>query len=294
MKKLYITLFLASFVTVGVAVYMLAVHGLNLGIDFRGGSVIELSYTEGNLPDVQLMTQTVVEKGGVEGAQVAQVGDRGIIIRSRNLTENEHQNVLAAIKTLPGTFQEQRFESIGPSLGDELRQSSMTAIIVVIIAIMLYISLVFRSMGRVVSPWAMGAAAFVSLAHDVVITLGIFAYLGAYHGVEINAIFVAVTLTILSYSISDTVIVFDRVRENVIRLGGKESFFLLVHKSIKQTLTRSINSSMTTILALAAIYLFGGESIKYFALALMIGIALGTYSSIFVASPVLMWWGRSK
>ena len=140
----------------------------------------------------------------------------------------------------------------------------------------------------------MGVAAIIALLHDVVIPTGVFAWLGHAHGVEISAVFVAAVLTILGYSVSDTVVVFDRVRENVIKGGSKEDFGLTIHKSVMQTLTRSINTTLTTLLSLIAIYLFGGESIRYFALALIMGIFFGAYSSIFVASPVLVWAYNKK
>jgi len=292
MKKIYAILFSISIITTLIAGYFLINHGLKLGVDFKGGSVIELQYSE-NRPEVGVISKAL-EVSKVQGVSVTPSGDKDLIIRSATLNEDQHQQVLNSLKAINDKFTEKRFDSIGPSLGEELRSNSVIGIAVLIGVIMLYISIVFRTMGRVISPWAMGVAALFALIHDVIISLGIFSFLGFYYGVEISAVYVAVALTILSYSISDTVVVFDRVRENIIRFGGRDSFLILVHKSILQTLTRSINSSMTTILALLAIYIFGGESIKFFAMALIIGIALGTYSSIFVASPVLMWWGARK
>ena len=142
------------------------------------------------------------------------------------------------------------------------------------------------------SPWSLGGAAIIALMHDIVIPAGVFAWLGHVHGVEVSAVFVAAVLTILGFSVSDTVVVFDRVRENLMRGGAKEGLGAIVHKSIMQTLSRSLNTTLATILSLVAIYLFGGESIKYFALALIMGFFFGAYSSIFVASPLLVWWNR--
>ena len=179
-------------------------------------------------------------------------------------------------------------------MGEELKSKSVKAIIILLVVIIVYISIVFRTMKRVLSPWAMGIAAVLALLHDVIIPVGVFSLLGYFAHIEITAVFVAAALTILGYSVSDTVVVFDRVRENVVRFGSKVSFAELMHKSIMQTLTRSINTSMTTLLSLLAIFLFGGESIKYFALALIIGIISGTYSSIFIASPIVVWWHQRK
>jgi preprotein translocase subunit SecF len=173
-----------------------------------------------------------------------------------------------------------------------LKNKSITAILVLLLAIVVYIAIVFRKLSTVLSPWAMGFAAVAALAHDILVPTGIFVLLGHYFNVEITAVFLAAALTILGYSISDSVVVFDRIRENVLRFGAKENFGETVHRSIMQTLVRSMNTTFTTLLSLIAIYFFGGESVKYFALALMIGIFCGAYSSIFIASPILVWWGR--
>ena len=192
-------------------------------------------------------------------------------------------------------MEELKFDSVGPVIGKELKSKSLSAVIIVLFSIIIYIAIVFRKLSRTISGWAMGVAAIVALAHDVIIPVGVFALLGKFYGIEISAVFVAAILTVLGYSVSDTVVVFDRVRENIIKGGGAgEGFGAVVHKSILQTLTRSLNTTFTTLLSLMAIYLFGGESIKYFALALIMGIFLGAYSSIFVASPLLVWWnGKS-
>jgi preprotein translocase subunit SecF len=186
-----------------------------------------------------------------------------------------------------------RFDSIGPIIGQELRSKSIMALIIVFILIVIYISIAFRKMSAVLSPWTLGGAALVALFHDIAVPLGIFSVLGYLYGIEISAVFVAAVLTILGYSVSDSVVVFDRIRENVIKYG-KDNFGQLVHRSVMQTLSRSINTSLTTILSLLAIYFFGGESTKMFSLALIIGVFLGTYSSIFVASPILVWLSRKR
>ena len=209
------------------------------------------------------------------------------------ISESQHQEIL---KKLSGTFEgvrEEKFDSIGPVVGKELEDKSVRAIIITLLAIIVYIAFVFRKMAIVLSPWAMGVAAMLALFHDIVIPVGVFAFLGHFYNVEISAVFMAALLTILGYSVSDTVVIFDRIRENVIRNRLKVSFAKLVHDSIMQTLTRSLNTNFTALLSLVAIYLFGGESLKYFALALIIGIFLGAYSSIFVASPLLVWWSRT-
>jgi len=215
----------------------------------------------------------------------------------KELSEAQHQTVLSSLKNAfpKAGLTEQKFDSVGPTVGKELQGKSVRAVIFVLIAIVIYIAIVFRGMSRVLSPWIMGIAAIIALLHDVIIPMGIFALLGHSAGIEVTAVFVAAVLTILGYSISDTVVVFDRVRENVLRRNSQDNFPTIVHKSIMQTLVRSVNTSATTLLSLVAVYFFGGESVKYFALALIIGIIAGTYSSIFIASPILVWWsGRKK
>ena len=224
--------------------------------------------------------------------EISSEGDKGVIIRTHELTEAQHQESLNAIATAFPTAEllEKQFSSVGPVIGNELKQRSLLAILLVLVSVVIYIAIVFRKIGRTTSPWAMGLSAIVALFHDIIIPVGVFSILGHYYDVEVTAVFLAAALTILGYSVSDSVIIFDRVRENVVRNRGKENFGTIVHHSVLQTLTRSLNSTMTTLLALIAIFFFGGESIKYFSLALIIGIFLGAYSSIFVASPLLVWW----
>ncbi|MEK7583600.1 MAG: protein translocase subunit SecF [Patescibacteria group bacterium] len=258
--------------------------GSFLSADFRGGSVLELKFEKGR-PSEAIT---------IPDATVLASGDTNIIIRSRTITDEKRQEIITTLSAKHGPVTQQRFDNIGPIVGKELKTKSIQAVVILLAAIIIYISFVFRSMSRVLSPWALGIAAVFALLHDLIIPIGVFSLLGYYGIAEIGAVFVAAALTILGYSVSDTVVVFDRVRENVIRYGSKESFPELMHKSIMQTLTRSINTSMTTLLSLLAIFFFGGESIKYFALALIIGIVAGTYSSIFVASPIVVWWHQRR
>ncbi len=271
-----------------LAIVAVATFGLNLGIDFKGGSVLELNFTD--RPEISQIQAALVPKIG--DVELSSEGDKGLIVRSHELTETQHQEALTALRsTFPNAgIEEKQFSSIGPVIGNELKHKSLLAIFLVLVCVIIYIAFVFRKLGRTTSPWTMGLAAVIALAHDVVIPVGVFAVLGHFYGIEITGVFVAAALTILGFSVSDTVVIFDRVRENVIRGGGRSEFGLLVHHSVMQTLTRSLNTIFTVLLSLFAIYFFGGPSIKYFSLALIIGIFLGAYSSIFVASPLLVWW----
>lgn len=254
---------------------------------------MEVSFEKAR-PEPAEVSQGLSKIGGINNLVASPAGERGLIIRLNEIDEVTHQEILKTLNARYEKVVENRFASVGPTVGNELRRKSIAAIVVLLAAIVIYISFVFRKMSRVLSSWAMGVAAIVALLHDVLIPIGIFALLGRYQGVEISAVFVAAILTILGYSVSDTVVVFDRVRENVLRFGARENFGLIVHSSIMQTLGRSLNTTFTTLLSLVAIFLFGGETVKYFALALIIGIFLGAYSSIFVASPLLVWSSRYR
>ena len=295
MPSIYKIMFWFSILLVALAIVAVSVYGLRLGVDFQGGSVLELDFqTAGKRPEAVQVKHVLTSIAGE--VEISPVGETGLIIRAHELSEAEHQAVLKVLNsTFPDSgLRELKFDSVGPVIGNELKQKSLTAIIIVLAAVVVYIAFVFRKLGRTTSPWAMGFAAIVALAHDVIVPVGIFALLGHYYGIEITGVFVAAALTILGFSVSDTVVIFDRVRENMVKLGLKGDFGALVHRSVMQTLARSLNTVFTVLLSLFAIYFFGGESIKYFALALIIGIFLGAYSSIFVASPLLVWWSRVR
>jgi len=296
MHRIYTTMFWFSILLAATSAVLLFTYGLNFGVDFKGGSVVEFVFhpsVGGEKPTPDDFKNALAETG-LTDVSVSFTGDSGIILRTKELSEEKHQNILSVLQNKFSGIEEKRFESVGPVIGKELKNKSITAVTLVLLSVITYIAIVFRKLSRALSPWVMGFAAIVALLHDVIIPLGVFAVLGKFYGVEISAVFVAAVLTILGYSVADTVVIFDRVRENVIRGGGGSSFSGIVHKSILQTLTRSLNTTFTTLLSLFAIYFFGGESIRYFALALIMGIFLGAYSSIFVASPLLVRWSRMK
>jgi len=216
-----------------------------------------------------------------------------LLIRSKDLSEEEHQAILIALSE-PDKLTETRFDSIGPVIGKELAQKSWVAMALVLAMIIFYIAFAFRKVsgglsgiGKGVSSFKYGLVAVIALVHDVAIPTGIFAILGRYFGAEIDILFVTALLTILGFSVHDTIVVFDRVRENL-QKGIGENFENTVGLSVSQTITRSINTSLTVLLVLLALFFFGGETTKYFSLALIVGIIVGTYSSIFLASPLLV------
>lgn len=291
MRSIYKIMFFFSVGLTITAAVLVAVFGLRLGVDFKGGSVIEIVFNA-QKPSMIELKSVISSIPGVVDINISPVGDNGALVKLNEISEQTHQEILKTLSKKFGEITEKRFDSIGPTIGKELRNKSITAILVLLLAIVVYIAIVFRKLSAVLSPWAMGFAAVAALAHDILVPTGVFVLLGHYFNVEITAVFLAAALTILGYSISDSVVVFDRIRENVLRFGAKENFGETVHRSIMQTLVRSMNTTFTTLLSLIAIYFFGGESVKYFALALMVGIFCGAYSSIFIASPILVWWGR--
>ena len=212
----------------------------------------------------------------------------------KDISEDTHQEIVQKLNET-GELEERRFESIGPTIGRELKEKTKIVIVLALLAIVLYIALAFRRIQRPVSSWQYGIASLLALFHDVLIPLGIFSVLGKFFGVQITIPVIVALLTVLGYSINNTVVVFDRIRENLLKapyqnlVGGYED---VVNISLNQTLTRQINTALTTLFVLTAIFFLGGETLKYFALALILGIIAGTYSSIFLASPILVSWLR--
>lgn len=259
------------------------VWGLKFGIDFTGGSLMEVQYE--SLPASADISERLVG-AGVTGASVRQTGETGYLIRTPFLTETEYAEVRAA---LGGN--EIRYDSVGPTIGTELQTKAVYAVLLVLLMITLFIAFVFRKVSKPVSSWKYGVVALIALAHDVIVPLGAFALMGHYWGAEVDTLFVTAILVILGFSVHDTIVVFDRTRENLKHLAEKneaEDFEKTVGRSVTQTIARSINTSLTTVLALVALYIWGPEVTHYFVLALIIGIVTGTYSSVFIASPLLV------
>jgi len=289
-QKRYIYLGISA-ILVAASLVLLLLWGLKLGIDFTGGSLSELSF--GQRPNAQAVHDLLLNNSqlNLDEAKVQPAGERELIIRTRTLKEAEHQSLLKLLKdTYPQAgILEKRFESIGPIIGQELKDKAVMAIIIVLLTIILYVAYTFRKVSRPVASWKYGIAAILALIHDVLIVVGVFVVLGHYFNVEVGVLFVTALLTVLGYSVNDTIVVFDRVRENLI-YRPKETFMETVNHSVNETLLRSINTSLTTLLVLLAVYFFGGVTIKNFVLALIIGTVSGTYSSIFIASPLLVIW----
>src|SRR3989338_7739275 len=272
-----------------VSMAALVLWGLKLGIDFTGGSLVEVEFRD-NRPAIKDIESAIGDKLGK--ANITPLGERGAALRLRSLSEEEHQQLLSWLKEKLGQdkgddyIKDSRFTSIGPTIGAELQQKAVWAIVIVLLAIIFYIAWAFRKVSRSVPSWQYGVAAVMALFHDVLIPVGIFAGLGHFIGVEIDTLFITALLTVLGFSVHDTIVVFDRIRENLLKPA--DQFSVVVNRSVNETLARSINTSLATLLVLVTTFIFGGETIRYFILTLILGIVFGTYSSIFIASPLLV------
>jgi preprotein translocase subunit SecF len=264
------------------SIAVLAVWHLEFGIDFTGGSLQELSFT-GDRPSVTEVQDKLADLN--LGSLVVQPeGDHDMVLRFQDTESSVHTKVIEKLGAT--STEELRFDSVGPSIGSELKRKTFYAIVISIFIILIYIAYVFRKVSRPVESWKYGLCSVIALAFNVLVVLGVFSVLGKFADMEINAPFIAALLTILGYTINDTIVVFDRVRENLPK--SEVDFENTVNNSINQTLVRSINTSSTVVLVLIAIFLFGGASIKDFTLAMAIGVFIGTWSSIFLASPLLL------
>lgn len=279
-------LFAFSLIILIPGIVSLFLFKLKLGLDFTGGTRMTVVFSPTRPASQDVKDQ--LAKLEVGEAIVQTAGDQDMIIRLPSITNDQREKVVTALTEKYPGVSEKSFESIGPTIGQELKQRSITAITIVLIAIVFFISWAFRRVGiGPVPSWVYGVSTIIALVHDLAIVIGIFSILGHYYQIEIDTLFVTALLTVLGFSVHDTIVVFDRVRERLLR-GGDGTFEDTVNVSLNQTMVRSLNTSMTTLLVLTALYLFGGESIRNFTLALLIGIASGTYSSIFVAAPLLV------
>ncbi|MCR4312039.1 MAG: protein translocase subunit SecF [Candidatus Uhrbacteria bacterium] len=273
-----------------LAIASLFIFGLNFGIDFTGGSVLQISATN---TSVDALRESMNASGF--DAVVQSAGTDSYFLRLGPLSEEEHQAVLKVVHSVSPDAVESKFDSVGPVIGDELKSKSSKAVVIMLVMIALYIAWAFRKVSTPVSSWKYGVVTMIAAFHDVIIPLGVFSVLGHFFGYQVDTAFVAAVLTVLGYSINDTIVVLDRTRENLTRNRHSDRpFGETVNSSIVQTLGRSMNTTLTTLLPLLAIVIVGGETIRPFALALMIGIAAGAYSSIFVASPLLVLWEKKR
>ncbi len=326
---------------VGASILAIIFFGLNLGIDFKGGTLLEFQFSEpvtkevlaetlvdiekeikagdlseiaevaapeedaetpksaiiseSKIPEESLVAEEPVqqeEELDLVNIQILNSGENGHIVKTKYITSETHDQIIAKMKESLPAFTEPRFTTIGPVLGSTMLSKAITAIIFSLIMIVIYVAIAFRKIPKEVNPWRFGIAAIVALLHDVIIVTGIFSVLSYFLGIEIDTLFVTAMLTVFGYSVNDTIVIFDRLRENLLHKEKDETIEDVTNKALNQTLTRSMNTSFSTLLALVAILIFGSGSIFFFILALTLGTVFGTYSSIFTASPLLMVWRK--
>jgi preprotein translocase subunit SecF len=292
------TFFALSALLTIAAIVVMFMYGFNFGIDFKGGSILEVSYAQNaERPAIEAVKHNI-DALNIGGYLVQPSGSDRYVVKTREIDQAEKGKLLAALSadgtTLP---KEERFNTIGPVVGNELKNKALIAIVIVILCIVLFITFAFRKVSKPVSSWKYGFVTILALVHDVIVPTGVFILFTHFYAGEIDLLFVAAILAILGYSVHDTIVVFDRVRENLrINRDARitEDFETTVGKSVSQTFGRSINTSLTIFLVLLALYFVGGETTRNFSLVLLVGVIVGTYSSIFLASPLLVTLGTMK
>jgi preprotein translocase subunit SecF len=290
-KNFFLT---ASAIIVGLAVIAVIAFGFRQGIEFSGGTLWEFKITNQNTLTTSVIEDYLHNQLGLSDAHVGyDVANNTYLARipardGGTSTEADHQKYLAAMRSAYPSFEESSFQSIGPSIGEALKQNALMAIVLVLVAISFYIAYAFRRVSRPISSWKYGWITLLTLFHDIAIPAGLLAILGHYLSVEIDGNFVVALLVVAGFSVHDTIVVFDRIRENLSLDRGKTEFSKLINESVNQSLARSINTSLTLILVLVALYILGPATLHYFILALLVGVITGIYSSIFVASPTLI------
>jgi len=273
-----------SLILIVPGIVALILWKLPTGIDFKGGTLIDIKFT--NQVSKDEVSQAVTN-AGINSANVLP-SQESYIIRTPVLGQASQQKLTNELNKV-GEYTQNRFETVGPTVSSDLKRKAVIAVILASLAIIIYIAIAFRKVPKPANSWRFGVCAVLALIHDLAFVIGMFAILGHFFGYEVDSLFITALLTIMGFSVHDTIVVFDRIRENL-RKSPSTSFEINVNNSILQTLNRSLNTSFTVLIVLLALYLLGGQSLKHFMLALIIGVAIGTYSSIFNASPMLVSW----
>ncbi|OGZ70777.1 MAG: protein-export membrane protein SecF [Candidatus Staskawiczbacteria bacterium RIFCSPHIGHO2_12_FULL_38_11] len=284
-SKLY---YIFSGILIVASIASLLVFGLKFGIEFTGGSNMEINFTD-QRPSNEEISKNLsgLDLGDIV---IQPTGDKGAVLKFKGVDEAKHQEVLSKLNEL-SSVQEKSFQYIGPSVGQELKNKTLIAIALALLAITLYIAFAFRKVSRPVASWKYGVTSLIALFHDILIPLGVFSVLGKFYNVEITIPIVAALLTIIGFSVHDTIVIFDRLRENILRKGLGQ-FNETVDASLSQTIGRSISTVATVLLVMISLFFFGGQTLKWFSLALIVGVVSGAYSSIFIAAPLLVTWSR--
>lgn len=275
------------------SVVVVSLWGLRLGIDFTGGTLMEVQFASELYPTADLVREKLSPLA-LKSLSVQSTENYSLFLRYVASNETDNQKVLSELKKIDPNIKQLRVDFVGAAFSGQIKSQAFTGTLMALVGIALYIAWAFRRVSQPITSWEYGLGAIIALAHDIIITVGVFSVLGHFYGIEVGVPFIAALLTILGYSVNDTIVVYDRVRENLLRAKRGVHFESIVNHSLNETIVRSINTSLTVIIVLIAIALFGGESVRWFAVALLVGVGFGTYSSIFIASALLVTRYRLK
>ena len=291
-RKIWFSL---SIIIIIIGIVAISVFGFKTGIDFAGGTILEVKVTPSQDSEIDHKLAIVNSYKELVELDVAvqTVEENRYMIRSKQLNNDQKNQILANLKLSFFAVEELRFESVDPTISYDIVRKAILAVILAVLAILFYVAYTFRKVTKPLSSWRFSIAAIIALMHDIIILLGIYAIVGQYFGAEVDGLFITALLTLLGFSVHDTIVTFDRVRENLRRRAG-ENIDIIINDSIVETIVRSINTSFTLLLVLVAMFFFGGDTLKFFTLALIVGVVVGTYSSIFIAAPVLLWGRLNK
>ncbi len=278
--------FVLSALVILPGIISVAFYGLRLGVDFTGGALLEYRFEK---PVDKNAIGQIVAQNGIEVSSVVDSGSNSYLVKTQPVAQQKVNQIKSSLQDKFGPVDELSMENVGPIIGAETTKNAFIALVLASVMIVVYLAIAFSKVPKPASSWRFGVTAVVALLHDVLVVVGIFSILGHFLGVEVDVLFVTALLTIIGFSVHDTIVVFDRIRENLPKYLSK-SFTEVANISVTQTLARSLNTSLTVILVLLAIFLFGGETIRWFVVALLIGVISGTYSSIFNASALLVLW----
>jgi len=278
--------FSISIILLIVGLASLSLWGLKFGIDFKGGSLTELQFSEP--VDTSTIKDNLSKIDFIKNVTIQKITDTDILIKTLNITKDQETQMKQSLDKI-GESKEVRFETVGPTVSNDLTKKAIYGVIIASLAIVVYIAWTFRTIPKPANSWRFGICAIIALIHDLLITIGAFSIFGHFLGYEVDSLFITALLTVMGFSVHDTIVVFDRIRENLRKYPSKD-FELNVNESINQTLVRSLNTSLTLIIVLIALVTLGGTSIRHFIATLLVGVTIGTYSSIFNASLILVIW----
>lgn len=286
--------FAFSAVLTFVSIVLLIVPGPRLSIEFTGGTRMELNVENAEITATDVSAAFAGFKEGELKPTINRMQTGHFLIRMKGIDDETHRELIKNLSAALGEISEVQYTTIGPTVGTTLKWRAGQAILAACVGIILFLAFAFRKIPRRANPWKFGVVAVGTLIHDVMVTVGIFVVLGYFTSFEVDTLFITALLTILGYSVNDTIIVFDRIRDNLFLQERRESFAEIANTSINQVWKRSCYTSGSTLIMLASLFLLGSPSIQWFVLTLIIGITLGTYSSIFIATPILVYWNKRE